>query len=177
MKINKVQSRGRVSEGSTLPETLVSLSCSFGNSCIALFLPPFALPYLPLSCLTSPLPSLTSLCPALPPHVLPYLSLVLPYIPLSWFTSPCPVLPPPCTVLPPFVLVYLPLPCLTSPRAALPSLFVPYLPMSFFTEKGWEREGGTVKRGGTGRVHCKDCLLYTSPSPRDAMASRMPSSA
>ena len=26
-------------------------------------------------------------------------------------------------------------------------------------------------------THCKDCLLYTSPSPRDATLSRMPSSA
>ena len=25
--------------------------------------------------------------------------------------------------------------------------------------------------------HCNDCLLYTSPSPRDAHESRMPSSA
>ena len=25
--------------------------------------------------------------------------------------------------------------------------------------------------------HCDDCLLYTSPSPRDATLSRMPSSA
>ena len=25
--------------------------------------------------------------------------------------------------------------------------------------------------------HCKTCLLYTSPSPRDATLSRMPSSA
>ena len=26
-------------------------------------------------------------------------------------------------------------------------------------------------------IHCKDCLLYTSPSPRDGLLSRMPSSA
>ena len=26
-------------------------------------------------------------------------------------------------------------------------------------------------------VHCRDCLLYTSPSPRDGLLSRMPSSA
>ena len=26
-------------------------------------------------------------------------------------------------------------------------------------------------------THCKDCLLYTSPSPRDGLLSRMPSSA
>ena len=34
---------------------------------------------------------------------------------------------------------------------------------------------------GAGRldvgVHAKDCLLYTSPSPRDGLLSRMPSSA
>ena len=27
------------------------------------------------------------------------------------------------------------------------------------------------------KIHFKDCLLYTSPSPRDATLSRMPSSA
>ena len=27
------------------------------------------------------------------------------------------------------------------------------------------------------RIHSKDCLLYTSPSPRDNRVSRMPSSA
>ena len=27
------------------------------------------------------------------------------------------------------------------------------------------------------RAHCKRCLLYTSPSPRDGLLSRMPSSA
>ena len=30
---------------------------------------------------------------------------------------------------------------------------------------------------GTGRMECFDCLLYTSPSPRDPKTSRMPSSA
>ena len=34
-------------------------------------------------------------------------------------------------------------------------------------ERGFTRSGG----------HIKDCLLYTSPSPRDSCASRMPSSA
>ena len=31
--------------------------------------------------------------------------------------------------------------------------------------------------GTTGIAHYKDCLLYTSPSPRDVEESRMPSSA
>ena len=30
---------------------------------------------------------------------------------------------------------------------------------------------------GTANVHGYDCLLYTSPSPRDGLLSRMPSSA
>ena len=35
---------------------------------------------------------------------------------------------------------------------------------------------GDVKNQN-GRVYPKDCLLYTSPSPRDLSTSRMPSSA
>ena len=31
--------------------------------------------------------------------------------------------------------------------------------------------------GGVGRIACRSCLLYTSPSPRDLSTSRMPSSA
>ena len=34
-----------------------------------------------------------------------------------------------------------------------------------------------AERLGVKRVVFKDCLLYTSPSPRDAESSRMPSSA
>ena len=33
------------------------------------------------------------------------------------------------------------------------------------------------KPGGKGRVQYSNCLLYTSPSPRDRTRSRMPSSA
>ena len=36
---------------------------------------------------------------------------------------------------------------------------------------------GAVYRGQTARGEPYDCLLYTSPSPRDATLSRMPSSA
>ena len=32
-------------------------------------------------------------------------------------------------------------------------------------------------RRGTGKTHLLNCLLYTSPSPRDLLRSRMPSSA
>ena len=34
-----------------------------------------------------------------------------------------------------------------------------------------------LKREDLSRVHSYNCLLYTSPSPRDATLSRMPSSA
>ena len=55
-------------------------------------------------------------------------------------------------------------------------------------EESLERFGlpaGSVFPGGRGEqpsvalpiVHCHACLLYTSPSPRDATLSRMPSSA
>ena len=38
------------------------------------------------------------------------------------------------------------------------------------------KAGGTAKVAGKD-VHHKNCLLYTSPSPRDRTRSRMPSSA
>ena len=37
--------------------------------------------------------------------------------------------------------------------------------------------GGAVTLPGVGKIYCRDCLLYTSPSPRDLSTSRMPSSA
>ena len=37
--------------------------------------------------------------------------------------------------------------------------------------------GLTTPAGGTGDVTINACLLYTSPSPRDGLLSRMPSSA
>ena len=37
--------------------------------------------------------------------------------------------------------------------------------------------GYTTSPEGALRLHNKDCLLYTSPSPRDLLKSRMPSSA
>ena len=40
------------------------------------------------------------------------------------------------------------------------------------TDKGWVRREHRLMNGGTAT-----CLLYTSPSPRDYAASRMPSSA
>ena len=38
-------------------------------------------------------------------------------------------------------------------------------------------ESGSVEGEGSGSGNCMDCLLYTSPSPRDQRGSRMPSSA
>ena len=37
------------------------------------------------------------------------------------------------------------------------------------------RQGGIIEREGA--IHLSNCLLYTSPSPRDRQKSRMPSSA
>ena len=55
------------------------------------------------------------------------------------------------------------------------------------SQSGRGSRGGFRGRGGRGRGRgrgglilcywCRDCLLYTSPSPRDATLSRMPSSA
>ena len=39
------------------------------------------------------------------------------------------------------------------------------------------RPKGYMRQFGISRVMFRDCLLYTSPSPRDAESSRMPSSA
>ena len=42
----------------------------------------------------------------------------------------------------------------------------------------WEREDSPMKQAHTKAIEVyNDCLLYTSPSPRDATLSRMPSSA
>ena len=46
-----------------------------------------------------------------------------------------------------------------------------------FTSEGMKKNiGGVILFDETIRQH-SDCLLYTSPSPRDTMSSRMPSSA
>ena len=37
--------------------------------------------------------------------------------------------------------------------------------------------GGVINLDGEPLTHMNDCLLYTSPSPRDLSTSRMPSSA
>ena len=44
------------------------------------------------------------------------------------------------------------------------------------TDKTWENESSRDLSPMV-RISVKDCLLYTSPSPRDFEASRMPSSA
>ena len=41
---------------------------------------------------------------------------------------------------------------------------------------GFEKEYENIKNMGVDEIYCI-CLLYTSPSPRDATLSRMPSSA
>ena len=52
----------------------------------------------------------------------------------------------------------------------------------FAVQKGFQAIAGTLKstkrlRDESFLVECSSCLLYTSPSPRDAAQSRMPSSA
>mgnify|MGYP003315215967 CR=1 FL=1 len=43
--------------------------------------------------------------------------------------------------------------------------------------RGWTQEGGRPHAEVMALEQAGDCLLYTSPSPRDATLSRMPSSA
>ena len=45
------------------------------------------------------------------------------------------------------------------------------------TEEGGPETSVTAGPGGDPMIQAKPCLLYTSPSPRDGLLSRMPSSA
>ena len=50
-----------------------------------------------------------------------------------------------------------------------------YTAYQYYRNKGWVPKSGL--KFGVDFLLYKDCLLYTSPSPRDATLSRMPSSA
>ena len=68
--------------------------------------------------------------------------------------------------------------CLPGPTALIPALAVSGLPTDRFTFEGFL----PVKKGRKTRLEdlskeTRTCLLYTSPSPRDRISSRMPSSA
>ena len=63
---------------------------------------------------------------------------------------------------------------------------IPYAELPGFPQSGVTGHAGAVVAGHfagkpvlmlAGRAHYYDCLLYTSPSPRDGLLSRMPSSA
>ena len=47
----------------------------------------------------------------------------------------------------------------------------------FKIDPGHTKDMGGKRGGIVGETHIWDCLLYTSPSPRDRQKSRMPSSA
>ena len=47
----------------------------------------------------------------------------------------------------------------------------------YFEQVKTQSSGGAGHIAGAGPVDYNDCLLYTSPSPRDRQKSRMPSSA
>ena len=47
----------------------------------------------------------------------------------------------------------------------------------FLSPKSIAIIGASDKEGSVGRAITNNCLLYTSPSPRDGLLSRMPSSA
>ena len=63
---------------------------------------------------------------------------------------------------------------------ATPRLQFPPL-MARYTDRKLNRKlmfvGSEIYFDGTARGQAKSCLLYTSPSPRDGLLSRMPSSA
>ena len=46
-----------------------------------------------------------------------------------------------------------------------------------FNRAGWDKSVGAIVLSGAGDKAFCTCLLYTSPSPRDGLLSRMPSSA
>ena len=64
---------------------------------------------------------------------------------------------------------------LTSEVIQIHGIDVFYIPRVIVKEDLLLGEDVLSKFGSTGRVY--DCLLYTSPSPRDKRQSRMPSSA
>ena len=52
-----------------------------------------------------------------------------------------------------------------------------YLPALLKLKKGMTPRAAEVQDSFGARVEANACLLYTSPSPRDGLLSRMPSSA
>ena len=61
-----------------------------------------------------------------------------------------------------------------------PSTLLQWFQPCFFKVKRKHKADAQAKPGfylGTALNHPRDCLLYTSPSPRDKRQSRMPSSA
>ena len=52
-----------------------------------------------------------------------------------------------------------------------------YLVNNGYDAIGYEFSDIAISQAVTKNIHYKDCLLYTSPSPRDGLLSRMPSSA
>ena len=56
-------------------------------------------------------------------------------------------------------------------------LKAPYEPYPYFKREYNSEEYKYVQKVNWVEMQCADCLLYTSPSPRDRQKSRMPSSA
>ena len=65
-----------------------------------------------------------------------------------------------------------------NPKELIPSAFESSMRSSYFQGGSVERNVSDVKQEPENRIDpFTGCLLYTSPSPRDATLSRMPSSA
>ena len=63
------------------------------------------------------------------------------------------------------------------PKVFLKTIKRSGLGVNLFDEMRYDREGNEKPDFVLNKPQYRDCLLYTSPSPRDGLLSRMPSSA
>ena len=111
---------------------------------------------------------------------LPYVSLSLPHSPLTSISATEAAPKPTPVIFEDVAAAPKPTPALRGPRVAIfedaAAEAAPRGRVAFAEEVSFEEKRARVGCGGPVQAP-KTCLLYTSPSPRDYAASRMPSSA